>query len=597
MREKYKRFLGKTLVIITDFIHFTHPLISSRSLRIALMTFNALTVSLTLDTHAWALPAQNIIEDLKTYKLDEQTYREVWNDSEAREILSQSTNHALGVVQRVAGPTEIYTTKFQHYYNGLEVIGSMSLHHAGAQGTAIRNHLSAFDLSTHPSLSIEEAIAIAQGEAEDLKLNALPKLMILPMNEERAARLIYWISLQGTQAVGGKDLLIDAHSGQKLAEIPHHLTLAPIQIYSAKNQGLKVVRNYSNLRLQKKKSLKSCDLINLETNEKKTITPAACFALYQGASPLLKNQCEVLDGESGDIVHVDPQNCMQIFRDGVPQTSIEDMDASAQRAAAHSRVVLQYYKSHFNRDSYDGRGSDLISVTHGGHKLANAMWITDQNIMLYGDGDGQTMGDMTLALDVAGHEMTHGITDQTAKLLMEGESGALNEAFSDFFGKLIEGKDTWVMGADLFRHNPRLPQGIRNLAQPDTLKDTLRDPKGRFVEKTYPLTRSEQARIKSGDTCSAENDYCYVHYNSTIPSHAAYLVLKAIGVKKAELLYYTTLTQNLTATDNFTSSSKAILQTCQSLGFPESDCSTIQSIFNRVGLLPSHYSARLGGRF
>jgi Zn-dependent metalloprotease len=548
-----------------------------------------------LSSSAWALPNQDIIEDIQTYQKDDQKYQEVSGTDEAREILLQSNHNALGVIQRITGPSEIYTTKFQHYYDGIEVIGSMSFHHSGANGTAVRNHLTPFDLDTHPKLSVEEAISIAQGEFEDLRLKSLPRLLILPISEQNAAHLIYWVSLQGTQAIGGKDILIDAHSGQKLAEIPHHLTLAPVQIYSAQNQGLRVTRNYSSAKNPQKKTLKSCEVIDISSQEKKMLTPSACFALYQGASSLLKKQCQVLDNESGDLIHVDALNCRQLIKENTPLLPIEELDASAQRAAQNSRAVLAYYNSHFNRNSYDDRGSDLVSVVHGGQNLANAMWITDLNMMLYGDGDGELMGDMTLALDVAGHEMTHGITDQTAKLIMEGESGALNEAFSDFFGKLIEDRDSWLMGADLFKQNPRVPQGIRDIAQPNTLKDTLRDSRGHFIQKAYPTVRSEQARMKSSETCSGENDYCYVHYNSTIPSHAAYLVLKAIGVRKAELLYYTTLTQNLTSTDDFNSSSRAILGTCQNLNFPESDCSTIKGIFDRVGLLPSHYSARSGG--
>ena len=552
-------------------------------------TSMALTLSL-LSAQTWAFPAQNVLQDLPSFHPthDHEKYLAVKNSVEAREILSDPEHHALSLTQKVTGPSEIYTTKFQHYYDGLEVLGSMSFHHVSSHGVNIRNHLAQFDLDTHPTLSMEEAISLAQGEAEDLRLLSLPKLMILPQPEENNARLIYWVSLRSTQSLGGQDILIDAHSGQKIAELPHAYTLAAIQIYSAENQGIQAIRNYTKSKNPKKKSLKNCDLINLSTHEKTTLSPAACFAVYQGASPLIKGKCQVLDGESGDLLNLDVTGCNQVIQESQIKSHSSTPDRSAIRAADHSRVVLEYYQNHFNRNSYDNQGSDLVSVVHAGKALANAMWITDLNTMVYGDGDGENMGDMTLALDVAGHEMTHGITEQTAKLVMEGEPGALNEAFSDFFGKLIENRGNWMMGGDLFPHDTRGLQGIRNIAEPSTLTDTLLDARGKVIRKPYPTLRSEEAKVKGNEPCSGENDYCYVHYNSTIPSHAAYLILQALGAPKAELLYYTTLTQNLSATDDFTSASKAIVSTCQQLDFSTNDCDSVKNIFSQVGLLPAH---------
>ena len=546
----------------------------------------------TLSAHAWALPNQPLLQGLSSshplLTPDYDKYLAIKNSAEAQEILSDSNHHALAVTQKITGPSEIYTTKFQHYYDGLEVLGSMSFHHMGSQGVNIRNHLAQFDLDTHPTLSMEEAINIAQGEAEDLKLLALPKLVILPEPEQNTAHLIYWISLRSSGTSGGRDILIDAHSGVKRAELPHAYTLAAIQIYSAKNQGLQAIRNYTKSKNPKKKALKNCTLMDLATHEKTTLSPAACFSVYQGASPLLKGKCQVLDSESGDLINLDTAGCRQIVKESKIQDHSDTPDASAVRAATHSQAVLDYYHTHFHRNSYDDQGSDLVSVVHAGQNLANAMWITDLNTMVYGDGDGQLMGDMTLALDVAGHEMTHGITEHTAKLMMEGESGALNEAFSDFFGKLIENRDNWMMGGELFQGNSRGLQGIRNIAEPSTLTDTLLDARGKLIQKPYPTLKSEEAKVKANETCSGENDYCYVHYNSTIPSHAAYLVLQAIGAPKAELLYYTTLTQNLSSTDDFTSSSRAILSTCQQLDFSASDCSAVKKIFSSVGLLTAN---------
>ncbi len=57
--------------------------------------------------------------------------------------------------------------------------------------------------------------------------------------------------------------------------------------------------------------------------------------------------------------------------------------------------------------------------------------------MTYGDGDGSTFGPL-VSLDVAGHEMSHGVTENTSNLTYSGESGGLNEATSDIFGTMVE---------------------------------------------------------------------------------------------------------------------------------------------------------------
>ena len=76
---------------------------------------------------------------------------------------------------------------------------------------------------------------------------------------------------------------------------------------------------------------------------------------------------------------------------------------------------------------------------HTGDSYDNAFWDEEHSYMAYGDGDGdgEISGSFTLALDIVGHEMTHGVTADTAKLIGSGESGALNEAYSDFFGIMI----------------------------------------------------------------------------------------------------------------------------------------------------------------
>ncbi|MEV6347436.1 M4 family metallopeptidase [Actinoplanes sp. NPDC051851] len=100
-------------------------------------------------------------------------------------------------------------------------------------------------------------------------------------------------------------------------------------------------------------------------------------------------------------------------------------------------TTWDYYKNTFGRNGIADDGAGSYSRVHYGRSYDNAYWSDDCFCMTYGDGDGSSYGPFT-SLDVAGHEMTHGVTANSAGLVYTGESGGLNEAMSDIFGTLVE---------------------------------------------------------------------------------------------------------------------------------------------------------------
>ncbi|TWI01691.1 griselysin [Luteimonas cucumeris] len=109
----------------------------------------------------------------------------------------------------------------------------------------------------------------------------------------------------------------------------------------------------------------------------------------------------------------------------------------------------------------DGKGA--LSRVHYGRNYANANWSDACFCMTFGDGNGSSVGPL-VELDVAGHEMSHGVTSRTADLIYSGESGGLNEATSDIFGAMVEYRantegDTpdYLIGELVFRQDPSLP--------------------------------------------------------------------------------------------------------------------------------------------
>ncbi len=178
----------------------------------------------------------------------------------------------------------------------------------------------------------------------------------------------------------------------------------------------------------------------------------------------------------------------------------------------YAGVVDDFYGDTFGRDSIDGQGMEIISVTHYDRNYCNAFW--NGAYMTYGDGDGRTCLPLSGGLDVDGHELTHGVTDFTSNLIYENESGALNEAFSDMMGNTIE-----FYAA---KHN------LDPAAQPDFLigEDVINtpgDPTPGFRNMGDPMQDGDPSHISQKYTGTADNGG--VHTNSGIANHAYYLAV------------------------------------------------------------------------
>jgi bacillolysin len=153
-----------------------------------------------------------------------------------------------------------------------------------------------------------------------------------------------------------------------------------------------------------------------------------------------------------------------------------NQDEVASDAHWGAEVTYDFYKVTFNRNSINNNGQKLLSYVHYNTNYNNAFW--DGTRMTYGDGNGTTYTPFT-ALDVCGHEISHGLTSNTANLAYMNESGALNESFSDIFGTTIEffgrnGAGNWKIGEDIMPsaaglRNMALP---KNFANPNTYKGT-----------------------------------------------------------------------------------------------------------------------------
>ncbi|MEV0978032.1 M4 family metallopeptidase [Streptomyces sp. NPDC049915] len=212
-------------------------------------------------------------------------------------------------------------------------------------------------------------------------------------------------------------------------------------------------------------------------------------------------------------------------------------DETVKRAYDGLGATFDLYLKVYGRHSIDDNGLPLDATVHFGEDYDNAFWNGEQ--MVFGDGDGEVFLDFTIAVDVIGHELTHGVTQHTANLDYFGQSGALNESVSDVFGSLIKqyalgqtaAEADWLIGAGLLA--PRVTGvALRSMKAPGTAYDD--DMLGKDPQ---PATMDDYVRTG--------RDNGGVHLNSGIPNHAFYLVASALGGyawEKAGRIWYDVLT-------------------------------------------------------
>ncbi|MEU4917925.1 M4 family metallopeptidase [Streptomyces parvus] len=196
-------------------------------------------------------------------------------------------------------------------------------------------------------------------------------------------------------------------------------------------------------------------------------------------------------------------------------------DASVNRAYAGLGATFELLLSAYGRSSIDGKGLPLVGSVHYGQEYNNAFFDGEQ--MVFGDGDGEIFLDFTVAVDVIAHELAHGLTQYTANLRYEGQSGALNESVSDVIGSLVKqyslGQSAeqadWLIGAGLLA--PRVSgDALRSMKAPGTAYDDDvlgKDPQPGSMD----------------DYIETEEDNGGVHLNSGIPNRAFYLLATALG--------------------------------------------------------------------
>lgn len=204
-------------------------------------------------------------------------------------------------------------------------------------------------------------------------------------------------------------------------------------------------------------------------------------------------------------------------REGEPPTG----DAAVDEAYDGLGATFDLFWEAYRRNSIDDAGQPLDATVHFGEAYDNAFW--DGAQMVFGDGDGVLFNRFTVALDIIGHELAHGVIEKEAGLTYYGQPGALNESISDVFGSLVKQRALgqtvtqadWLIGAGLFTARVR-GRGIRSMSAPGSAYDD-------------PVLGTDPQPGHMDDYVTTAQDNGGVHINSGIPNRAFHLAATAIG--------------------------------------------------------------------
>jgi len=261
-------------------------------------------------------------------------------------------------------------------------------------------------------------------------------------------------------------------------------------------------------------------------------------------------------------------------------------DVAVNEAYDGSGATFDLYEAVYGRNSINNNGLKLVSTVHYGNGYDNAFWNGAQ--MVYGDGDEnlpesqRLFNRFTIALDVIGHELTHGVTQYEANLTYQNQPGALNEAMSDIFGSLVKQyqrgqtaeQADWIIGEGLFTANVN-GVGIRSMKAPGTAYDD-------------PVLGKDPQPAHMDDYINTSQDNGGVHLNSGIVNHAFYLAALEIGGfawEKAGLIWYKTLTEKLRSTSDFQDAADLTFEAAGELfGTDSSEQNAVRNGWAAVGI-------------
>jgi Zn-dependent metalloprotease/PKD repeat protein len=324
-----------------------------------------------------------------------------------------------------------------------------------------------------------------------------------------------------------------------------------------------IITKYNNTKFDGPATANAVDLNGISRNIN-TYLESGKYYMIDIAEPMFN----AAKGE-GMIRTINAQNTSTKNLSYIDITSTNNTWNNPAAVSAHYNATqtYKYFKNTFNRNSINGQGGNIISLINvaddNGQSMENAFW--NGAAIFYGNG-GTYFKPLAGALDVAAHEIGHGITDNTAALIYQGESGAINEAFSDIFGSMVDRTD-WYIGEDVTKTSYITTGRLRDMSNPHN--DGANGWQPKHTSEKY----------------TGNEDNGGVHVNSGIINYAYYLYATAVSKEKAEQVFYRALTTYLTKSSQFIDLRLAALQSARDLyGENSTEANQVNTSFDAVGI-------------
>ncbi|MFI9204934.1 M4 family metallopeptidase [Streptomyces sp. NPDC053048] len=444
-------------------------------------------------------------------------------------------------------------TRYERTYDGLPVLGGDLVVHQKKSGARDVTKATDADIAV-PSTSPSQAPSAAKKTA----LSAAADQKTAKADAGKAPRKVIW-------AAQGKPVLAYETT---VTGVQKDGTPSKLQVITDANTGKKLFQN-------------------------ETVHTGSGTSTYSGTVPLTTTQSgsgyTLTDGARGG--HKTYDLNQGTSGTGALFTNSSDVwGADRQKAGvdAHygAAVTWDFYKNTLGRSGIRNDGKGAYSRVHYGNGYVNAFWDDDCFCMTYGDGENNA--NPLTSLDVAAHEMTHGVTSATANLRYSGESGGLNEATSDIFGTATEfyaknstDKGDYLIGEKIDINGDGTP--LRYMDKPskdgssrDYWSSSLGNvdvhyssgPANHFY---YLLSEGSGSKVIDG-----------VSYNSPTYNNSK---ITGIGRDKATKIWYKALTTYFTSTTNYKAARAATLKATADLyGSTSTEYKTVANTWTAINV-------------
>ncbi len=352
-------------------------------------------------------------------------------------------------------------TKYEQYFKGYKVERSMLIAHTK------NNEVKSFSGDWFKDIDISNKVVLTEQQALQFALKKVKAKKYKWENKEEEAHMQKVLNNPNFSFYPESDLVIYP-SIQKDKSINYHYTykftiyaeepLYKANVYVDATSG-NIIREQNLIC-----TANSNGTANTKYSGTQTLTTDSYTAGYR-----LRESARGLGVETYNLNNGSNYGSATDFTNSTNTWTSTGVHQAATDAHFGAEVTYDYYYQTHNRNSIDDAGFKLLSYVHYSNNFVNAFW--DGYRMTYGDGNISQGFDVMTALDVCGHEITHGVVEHTAGL-NGGEADALNEGFADIFGTSVEwyarpSQHDWIMGKDIMPSGT----GIRNMSNPNQLSD------------------------------------------------------------------------------------------------------------------------------